>query len=177
MNKQVDFIAEHNEEMKELLEAPHMHPNKREWQRLQLSMELVRAQESQYAKIKNEERWDKLEQEFYPVLCEIAKIQGGCVELKIAEEPLTGQLVYTGEVLTLDSSNLKGLTTFSRIVAAAEDIFVSTHDGYFKFQFFFCLHDKVFVEDHTEQITKIKEKIQLYRIETMQQHQIFSEEK
>lgn len=177
MNKRVDFITEHNEEMKELLEAPHMPPNEREWQRLQLTKELVEAQESQYARIKNKERWDKLEREFYPVLCEIAKIQGGCVELKIDEAALTGQLVYTGEGLTLGNSDPKGQTTFSKIVASAEDIFVSTHEGYFKFQFFFCLYDKVFVEDHAEQIAKIKEKIQFYRTETMKRHQIFSEEK
>ena len=65
---------------------------------------------------------------------------------------MIGQLVYIGEGLTLGSSNPEGLAAFSRIVAAAEDIFVSIHDGCSKFQFIFCLHDKVFVEDHAEQI-------------------------
>ena len=107
-------------------------------------MELVNAQESQYTRVKNEERWNRLEQEFYPALCVIAKTQGGRVELNIKEDTLIGQLVYIGEGLTLGSSNPEGLAAFSRIVAAAEDIFVSIHDGCSKFQFIFCLHDKVF---------------------------------
>ena len=76
--------------------------------------------------------------------------------------------------LTLGSSNPEGLAAFSRIVAAAEDIFVSIHDGCSKFQFIFCLHDKVFVEDHVEQLAKIKEKIRLHRMETMRLHRVLS---
>ena len=104
MHKEVDFIAEYNEEMKELLAEPQTSPSEREWQRFRLSMELVNAQESQYTRVKNEERWKRLEQEFYPALCVIAKTQGGCVELNIKEDTLIGQLVYIGEGLTLGSS-------------------------------------------------------------------------
>lgn len=122
MHKEVDFIAEYNEEMKELLAEPQTSPSEREWQRFRLSMELVNAQESQYTRVKNEERWKRLEQEFYPALCVIAKTQGGRVKLNIKEDTLIGQLVYIGEGLTLGSSNPEGLAAFSRIVAAAEDI-------------------------------------------------------
>lgn len=69
---------------------------------------------------------------------------------------------------------IETLAAFSRIVAAAEDIFVSIHDGCSKFQFIFCLHDKVFVEDHVEQLAKIKEKIRLHRMETMRLHRVLS---
>ena len=170
MYKEVDFIAEYNEDMKELLAEPQTPPSEREWERFRLSMELVNAQESQYARVKNEKLWKQLEQEFYPALCEIAQVQGGRVELSMEEDSLTGQLVYIGEGLTLGSADPKGLATFSRIVAAAEDIFVSTHDECSKFQFIFSLHDKVFVEDHAEQIAEIKEKIRLHRMETMRLH-------
>lgn len=176
MHKEVDFIAEYNEEMKELLAEPQTLPSEREWQRFRLSMELVNAKESQYTRIKNEERWKRLEQEFYPALCMIAQAQGGRVELNIEEDTLTGQLVYIGAGLTLGSSDPEGLAAFSRIVATAEDIFVSTYDGCSKLQFLFCLYDKVFVEDHADQIAEIKEKIRLHRMETMWLHRIFSEE-
>ncbi|MDO5379155.1 MAG: hypothetical protein Q4G52_12565 [Clostridia bacterium] len=176
MHKEVDFIAKYNEEMKELLAEPRTSPSKREWQRFQLSMDLVDAQESQYARTKNEERWNRLEQEFYPALCEIAQTQGGRVELNMEEDSLTGRLVYIGEGLVLGNADPEGLAAFSRIVAAAEDIFVSTHDGYSKLQFIFCLYDKVFVEDHAEQIAELKEKIRLHRMETMRLYRIFSEE-
>ena len=53
MHKEVDFIAEYNEDMKELLTEPQTPPSEREWQRFRLSMELVNAQESQYARVKN----------------------------------------------------------------------------------------------------------------------------
>lgn len=174
MHKEVDFIAEYNEDMKELLAEPQTPPSEWEWQRFRLSMELVNAQESQYARVKNEERWNQLEQEFYPALCVIAKTQGGRVELNMGEDTLTGQLIYIGEGLTLGSSDPEGLAAFSRIVSAAEDIFVSTHDGCSKFQFIFCLYDKVFVEDHAEQIAEIKEKIRLHRMETMRLHRVLS---
>ena len=105
--------------MKELLAEPQTSPSEREWQRFRLSVELVNAQESQYTRVKNEERWNRLEQEFYPALCVIAKTQGGRVELNIKEDTLIGQLVYIGEGLTLGSSNPEGLAAFSRIVAAA----------------------------------------------------------
>ena len=59
MQKEVDFIAEYNEEMKELLAEPQTPPSEREWQRLRLSMELVNTQESQYTRVKNEERWNR----------------------------------------------------------------------------------------------------------------------
>ena len=124
--------------------------------------------------IKNEERWNQLEQEFYPALCVIAKTQGGRVELNMGKDTLTGQLIYIGEGLMLGSSDPEGLAAFSRIVSAAEDIFVSTHDGCSKFQFIFCLYDKVFVEDHAEQIAEIKEKIRLHRMETMRLHRVLS---
>lgn len=89
---------------------------------------------------------------------------------------MIGQLVYIGAGLTLGSSDPEGLAAFSRIVSASEDIFVSTHDGCSKFQFIFCLYDKVFVEDHAEQIAEIKEKIRLHRMEIMRLHRIFSED-
>ncbi len=36
MHKEVDFIAEYNEEMKELLAEPQTSPSEREWQRFRL---------------------------------------------------------------------------------------------------------------------------------------------
>lgn len=126
MHKEVDFIAEYNEEMKELLAEPQTSPSEREWQRFRLSMELVNAQESQYTRVKNEERWKRLEQEFYPALCVIAKTQGGRVELNIKEDTLIGQLVYIGEGLTLGSSNPEGLAAF-RGLSQRRKIFLSPY--------------------------------------------------
>ena len=47
MHKEVDIIAEYNEEMKELLAEPQTSPSEREWQRFRLSMVLDIGQESQ----------------------------------------------------------------------------------------------------------------------------------
>lgn len=170
MRKEVDFIAAHKQEMQEFKAAQGTPPTKREWQRFELTKELAAEQESQFKRVKNEERWNQLVDVFYPCLCEIAKIQGGRVELEIDEETFFAQLVYIGNDLILNNIFCTDLTDFSSIVSAAEDIFISVKEKCFKFQFMFHLYIKIQIEDHSKEIAEINKKIQHYRIENMLLH-------
>lgn len=175
MKKVLDFIAEHQEEMRILNESTGAAPSEREWQRFELTKELVKAQESQFQRIKNNEKWEQLEDVFFPCLSKIAKIQGGRVELNINEETFFAELVYIGDDLTLNNIFCTDLADFSAMVSAAEDIYVSVKDGYFKFQFLFHLYDKVKVADHSEEILEIKRKIQCHRLENALLEKILSD--
>lgn len=170
MRKEVDFIVAHKQEMQELNAAEETLPTKREWQRFELTKELVAEQESQFKRVKNEERWNQLVDVFYPCLCKIAKIQGGRVELDINEETFFAQLVYIGNDLTLNNIFCTDLTDFSSIVSAAEDIFVSVKEECFKFRFIFHLYSKIQIEDHSKEIAEINKKIQRYRFENRVLH-------
>lgn len=167
MKKQVDFIEAFRQEKAELQALPFVPPSDRDWQRLELTKELVAAQKSQYAIKKNEERWNQLEHEFYPTFCTIAKMQGGRVELKINEETLIGQIVYTGEELILDNAVCRNQEDFAAVVSSATDIFITAQGDCFQIQFLFQLFDEIFVEDHSKQIAEIRKKIQAHRLDTM----------
>lgn len=175
MKKEVDFITEHEKEMQMLNELTGVLPSKRDWQRFELSKELVEAQQSQFKRIKNEKKWAQLENVFFPQLCKIAKIQGGRVELDINEKTFFAELVYIGDDLILNNIFCTDLTDFSAIVSAAEDIYVSVKGGYFKFQFQFNLYDMVKVADHAKEIADVQRKIQRHRLENMLLHRIFEE--
>lgn len=165
MHKEVDFIEAHREEMRALDEiAGDTPPTKVELQRFKLERQLLDAQESQFKKVKNEEKWRRLEDVFYPSLCDIAEIQGGRVTLDIDEGALLGQLFYTGDFLTLDHSACMGLADFSALVSSADDLFVSVEDGYFQFQFLFDLYDQVQIADHSRKIAEIEKTIQCHRL-------------
>ncbi len=159
MKKQADFMEVYRRDKAELQSMPYSPPGKRKWQRFELTKELVQAKSSQYERRKSEDRWNRLVDEFYPLLCEIAEMQGGRVELDISEETLIGQLIYTGEELFLDE-NTCNLKEGHDIVTAASDTYLSVRERCFRIQLMFPLFDEVFVEDHSEQIEKIQKKIQ-----------------
>lgn len=176
MKKEVDFIAEHKKEMEELSTLEKVNLSKQELQRFKLAKELIHAQESQFTKEKSQEKWNNLENKYYLSLCQIAKIQGGRVELKIDEKTLYGHLVYFGEELILGNINCTDLLVFSDIVAASDDIFISANEGYFKLEFLFQLFDKIFVVDHTDEIEKIKMKMRCLRLENILLYQKFHQD-
>ena len=172
MKREIDFIAEHKEKMRMLEETADTPPSKRDWQRFELSKELVEAQQPQFKRIKNEKKWAQLENVFFPQLCKIAKIQGGRVELDINEETFFAELVYIGDDLTLNNIFCTDLSDFSAIVSAAEDIYISVKGEYFKFQFLFNLYDTIKVADHAKEIAEVQRKIQRHRLENMLLHRI-----
>lgn len=116
--------------------------SERTWQLFEQTKASVAAQEAQFVNVKNQERWNQLADGFYPCLCEMAQLQGGCVELDINEETLLGQLLYTGDTLIVDNTLTTNLDVFSRMAAASSGIFLTVQDGSFTLQFVFHLYDK-----------------------------------
>lgn len=167
MKKEVDFITDYRQEKEQLCTIEKISLSKQDLQHFELTKELINAQESQFIIEKNKEKWNNLENIFYPVLCQIAKVQGGRVELKIDEETLYGYLIYSGEELILGNINCRDLFHFSSLVAASNDIFISVHEECFKLEFSFQLFDKIFAEDHKEEITKIKAKMKCLNFENL----------
>lgn len=165
MKKALDFIAEHQEEMRMLNESGGTTLSKSDWQWFELTSKLAEAHESQFQKIKNTDKCRQLEDVFFPLLVKIAEIQGGRVDLAIHEKTLLGELSYIGNDLILNNTFCTDLKDFSHMVSVADDIYVSTEDGYFKFQFMFHLYDKLQVADHSKEILEIKEKIRFRQCE------------
>lgn len=165
MRKEVDYIAIHREEM-EMFSGHAEPPSEADWRRFHLETQLMDARESQFTRVKNEEKWRRVEDVLYPALCELAELQGGRVELDINEHALFAQLAYTGELLFLDHSACMGLAAFNAAVSAADDLFVSVEDGLFHLQFLFCLYDKIQTADHSLEISAIEAKIRRHRLET-----------
>ena len=165
MHKEKDYIAAHQETMRFLqdkrLQRP---PNEMELQRFELEKQLLCAEQSQYIQVKNEERWQRLENTLFPDLCEIAEIQGGRVALDIDEETYHATLTYTGEPLQLDRTACFGLSEFAAIVGDAEDVSIDLSGGFIQLQFSFQLSDPKQIADHSKEIEEIKEKIRCHRI-------------
>lgn len=100
MKKTIDFIAEYQKELQEFQQSKGKEPTNLEWERFNLTSALVDAQESQFKKSKSQEKIYQLEHIFYPCLCDIAKTQGGRVELEIDDETFFAQLVYQAMMRT-----------------------------------------------------------------------------
>lgn len=165
MRKEADFIEIYKQKMRKYMEVVNQPPTERDWDRFELTKELARAQYSQFQRVKNEKRWNQLEHEFYPLLHNIAEMQGGRVELNIDEKIFVGELIYIGSELLLGNLFCTELKDFSAIAHAAENMSISIVDGKFKIYFLFCLYDKIQIADHTEQIAEVERKIQQYKMQ------------
>jgi len=70
-----------------------------------------------------------------------------------------------GNALSLDKSVCMGLSEFSAIVSAAEDVSISVSDGFFKIEFLFEPFNLIQESDHSDEIAEIKRKIWHYKLE------------
>jgi len=165
VKKEVDYIAEYQKEMQKMQQMKVIPPTKREWERFDLTVALANAKQSQFVRKKDEEKWNHLEEDFYPNLCKIAEMQGGRAEMDMNEDTFSVKLTYMGNALLLDKSVCMGLSEFSAIVSAAEDVSISVSDGFFKIEFLFEPFNLIQVSDHSEEIAEIKRKIWHHKLD------------
>lgn len=158
MRREVDFIIQYQQNLK--ADAEEERPlTAKEQEYFELLKTYVKIKESQFVKVKNTEKEDRLLNTFYPMLCDIAEIQGGRVILDIHEENYIGELVYIGENLVMDDINELGLCDFSALVEAADEVSMSAKGSFFQIKFVFILFGQVQVEDHTGELMELEKKL------------------
>lgn len=160
MEKGADFREQYRKELQEFHNGNKESPIMREWERFRLLCSLEETRASQYKRMKNEKKWKAIDEVFYPFLYETARVQGGCVELKMDEETLVCQLIYEGDCLTVDHDVFTNMESFLAVVSASDDIYVSEKEGEFRIQFVFQVYDLIQIEDHSERMKEIEEKIE-----------------
>lgn len=162
MEKSVDFLTEYLEELEEMEKAKRPSETPLEGVdklRLEYIIELANAKMSQYERIKDEEKWNRLEEVYYPILCIIAEQQGGKVKLEIDEDSFFAQLIYWGSDLTLVGDFGPMKNNVAALICHADSFYVSASDGIFKLQFLFNLYTEEKVEDHSEAIAEAQAKL------------------
>lgn len=162
MKKEVDYIQKYEQEEKELDELEASNPEQDgndDHDKLQLIIDMVSLRESQYKRVRDEEKWDLWTRVFYDMACRNARIQGGKVILDVNEETLTGSLTYTGHDLIFSTAWNEDIELFAGMIDLSEDIFISNKNGLIELQFMFHLYDNVKIADHSEQIDELESQI------------------
>ena len=167
MKKSVDYREKYEEELRELQIESKSTGIKPDIRRIHLIYDLVKAEETQFKHLKNEDRCNELEKKFYPGFCEIAEISGGYAELDIDEDELCGTLIYKGNHLELLSPFFSTLRQFTSVISAADDIFIGTEGDNFVLRLKFNLYYKVRTANHSGEIENIKMKIHKLDIERL----------
>ena len=156
MRKEVDYIEECREMWSEFSQAdentlPVEHASLEEFK---LYMEMSELEGSRYQCIKNEEKWRMVVDVLFP-----------CI-LDIDEDTLIGKMDILADQLVMvnmDDSNDKDL--FVCMSKLADDIFVGIEDGLMKLTYTYTLYDEVQVSDKSDEIEKLKKKIDALRIQ------------
>lgn len=168
MRKEVDYIEECREMWSEFSQAdentlPVEHASLEEFK---LYMEMSELEGSQYQCIKNEEKWRMVVDVLFPWISEIAQYQGARIILDIDEDTLIGKMDILADQLVMvnmDDSNDKDL--FVCMSKLADDIFVGIEDGLMKLTYTYTLYDEVQVSDKSDEIEKLKKKIDALRMQ------------
>lgn len=165
MKKEANYIEEYQREMLHFgLSESEVPTEVEELQYLQLLKEFIDIKTTQFEKRKNKEKWIKVESFFYPFLCNLAKLQGGCAALDIDEETWFAQLTYSGKYLLIKDMKHKDSLFFLDIMANADDVIFSLKENCFEINFMFELYDKVKIEDHSEELAIMFKKLQHYQM-------------
>lgn len=164
MKKEVNYMPSYIEDMLKYEQLEDTSWTEREWKRFELIMELSNATESQFVRQKNEDKWMQLVDIYYPILCRIAKTQGGHVVLDVDEEKLFGKITYSGFFLILNDEFETESSNFLTVMAASDDIYISVKDKIFEIEFMFDLYRKVKEEDHSAQIMEARRKLKEHQM-------------
>lgn len=162
MKKEVDYIQQYEQEEKELdaLRASASEQDgKSDHNKFQLIIDMVSLRESQYERVRDEEKWDLWTQVFYDMACRNARIHGGKVILDVDEESLTGSLTYTGHDLIFGTAWNEDIELFAGMIDLSEDIFISNKNGLIEIQFMFHVYDNVKIADYSDRINELESQI------------------
>lgn len=123
---------------------------------LELTKQIVELDRSQYIYTKNNEKWSLWLNKYYPLMCELAELQGGRVALNIDEINFVGVLSYWGKELILNNIFSNNLCSVEHMLKLSDDFVVRSNSELIEIQFFFSVYDKQKVSDHTYEMKNLQ---------------------
>lgn len=105
---------------------------------------------SQYRRVKNQKKWDRVMQCIYPALHDMGKAFGCRVEMSLNMEELVASVLYKGKSFFLMDEEI------ADILLPAETIRLVAEDGDFWLCLTYELCDKVLIDDRAERIQALR---------------------
>ena len=105
---------------------------------------------TQYRRVKNQEKWDRVMQVIGPMMYETGEVLGCKVEMTVNPELLTATLLYRGEALYMVREEIRGILCFADELAVYED------KGEFCFALTYSLCDAEQEADNSERIQALR---------------------
>ena len=171
MRKEVNYIEEFRQEMKEMETFKSdksdisSSDTSADLEELHLRIKQHEIEESQYTRVRNEERWHIWIEIIYPYLEMEAKLQGLHVILDVNDEKLTGKITISGEKLFLSNQWCESKDCFATMLQYSNDFWISNENGLFVIEVLFDLYDKEKTFDKTQEIEKAKQDFNSFRLQ------------
>ena len=157
MRKYVDYIQEHElTEAKIEARCTELAP-KNTPEKIHLLERIIEIELSQYRFIKDEEMHRRIEQKYYPALCELAKIHGGRVEIDINESYYYASICYMGSELILDMSYPLEFNRIVQIIKDSDTVSIEAGDNRFTLKFTFEMNRKEKIRDLSQELQELKD--------------------
>lgn len=160
-----DYSEQHKKMVEKLMEQP-CRPLSETTKRMgELVGDLTDAILSQYEAIPDEQKKQKVENEYFSFLDYYARVVGGCVVMNSNEELGVTTLEFRGEeiVFTEINSSIGEFSQFSQLIKNAESFSVSAKESRFIIQFTYNWMSKKKVRDHSERIELIRNQMRKIR--------------
>lgn len=170
MRKEVDYIEEHRQELKELEAFKNDESemfatdDSADLEELHLRIKQHEIIESQYTRVRNEEMWRIWIDLIYPWLEEEAVPQGLHVILDVDDEKLTGKITICGDRFFINNLYCDAKNYLEVMVHYANDFWIGDENGLFVIEVLFDLYDKEKTSDKTEEIEKAQQDFNSFRL-------------
>ncbi len=104
-------------------------------------------------------RRNRLETEYYELLCKIARENGGRVELNLDDNLCFGTLTYWGNKMTIDSTLEPKISELTDLFKDSDTISISAAGRYFTLQLSFDLTDKKEEASYTDELHALSDRL------------------
>lgn len=160
MNKFEDYRAERMIQDRKIADRIRNAPNREKQIELVTEILLLGTREQTL----DDRRRKRVETEYYELLCNIAKENGGRVELDIDENLCFGALSYRGSALTIDSAFDPKIDDFTALLKESDTIDLSAKGMEFELKLTFDLTEQSNKAANAEKLEALTE--QLFRLVT-----------
>jgi len=152
------IVRDYSEQYEAILNQQMKRPRIAEdQQRIELYKELIDVTLSEYVLLPDLSFKNEIEQSYFHFFDDIARLHGGCLEMKIDEERGMTTVVLTGEVFVLDVDGDKNdLYNWVRILEKCESLSVTGKNDQFELTIFFQWKRMQKAHDYSEKIGRIR---------------------